>query len=61
MNKVALVKEWDSDFKHICYTNKRRQVMKSATIMLNPKTLDNTGKGYLEFKGVASTTLTLFT
>jgi len=27
--------------------------MKSATIMLNPKTLDNTGTGYLEFRGVA--------
>ena len=53
MNKFALIKEQDSDFKHICYTNKRQQVTQSATITFNPKTLDNTGTGYLEFRGVA--------
>jgi hypothetical protein len=34
------------------FTHKGQHVMKSTTIMLNPKNLDNTGTGYLEFKGV---------
>ncbi len=51
--KLILIKEQDFDFKFIWYANRRQQVMKSTTTMLNPKTLDNTGKGYLEFKGVA--------
>ena len=45
MNKVALVKEWDSDFEHVWYANRRQQVLKSVTIMLNPKTLDNKERG----------------
>ena len=53
LKKMTLTKEQDSDFKFIWYANGRQQVMQSATIMLNPKTLDNTGTGYLEFKGVA--------
>jgi len=51
--KLTLIKEQDFDFKFIWYANRKQQVMKSTTIMLNPKTLDNTGTGYLEFKGVA--------
>jgi hypothetical protein len=47
-----MIKEQDFDLKYIRYANKRQQVVNSATIMLNPKTLDNTGTVYLEFKGV---------
>ena len=35
--------------------------MKSVTIMLNPKTLDNIGTRYLEFKGVVFSTIYLTT
>jgi len=34
------------------FTHNEQNIMKSTTIMLNPKILDNTGTGYLEFKGV---------
>jgi hypothetical protein len=44
------MKEQDFDFKHICYTKKGQHGMESTTIMLNSKTLDNTGVGYLELK-----------
>lgn len=43
LKKLTLIKEQDFDFKFIWYANKGQQVMQSATIMLNPKTLDNTG------------------
>jgi hypothetical protein len=47
-----MIKEQDFDFRCIRYDNKWQQVVNSVTIMLNPKTLDNTGTVYLEFKGV---------
>jgi len=40
---ATLIKEQDFNLKHICYTNKGQHIMKSNTIMLNPKNLDNTG------------------
>jgi len=52
LRKATLVKEQDFDLKYIGYTYKWQHGGKSTTIMLNPKTLDNTGTGYLEFKGV---------
>jgi hypothetical protein len=45
LKKVTLIKEQYFDFKHISYTHKGQQIMKSNTIMLNPKNLDNTGEG----------------
>ncbi len=45
LNKVTLIKEQDFDFKHICYTHKGQNMMKSTKIMLNPKNLDNAGEG----------------
>jgi hypothetical protein len=53
LRKLTLIEEQDSDFRLIWFANRRQQVTQSTTIMLNPKTLDNTGTGYLEFKGVA--------
>jgi len=41
-------------------TRKGQHGMESTTIMLNPKTLDNTGVGYLELKW-GSAALILFT
>jgi len=60
LKNATSIKEQDFDFKNICYTYKGQHIMKSTTIMLNPKTLDNTGVWYLELK-TGSTTLILFT
>ena len=58
LKKIALIKEQDFNCKHICYTKSGQYIAKS--IKPNPKALDKTLVGYLEFKG-GSNTLILFT
>ena len=55
-----MIKEQDFDFKHICSTHKGQHFIKSNTIRLNPKILDNAWVGYIIIER-GSTTLILFT